>query len=101
MPAYHGETVQLCGDPNIDRLFSMVFALAAELTAVTEEVDALKRIIVEHNVLTVEQLSNFTPTPQATAERDLARKNFVTTLMSSMDQEITPRENAGHPIAAE
>ncbi len=101
MPAYHGETVQLCGDPNIDRLFSMVFTLAAELTAVAEEVDALKRIIVEHNVLTGEQLANFKPTPEATAARDLARRNFVTTLMSSMDQEITPRDSGAHPNAAE
>ncbi len=101
MPAYHGETVQLCSDPNIDRLFSMVFALAAELTAVSEELDTLKRVVVQHNVITGEQIAGFMPSPEAAAERDRARRNFVTALMSSLEQEITPRENRGHPIAAE
>ncbi len=101
MPAYHGETVQLCSDPNIDRLFSMVFALAAELTAVMEDLDTLKRVIVEHSVVTGEQIAGFTPSPEAAAQRDRARRNFVTTLMSSLEQEITPRENRGQPIAAE
>jgi len=88
LPALNSQTVQLCGDPNIDRLFAMVLALGAELTAVSEELDTLKRVITEQKLLAPDSLKRYRPSPEAQAERDAARSAFVATLMAPFEQAI-------------
>jgi hypothetical protein len=95
VPALNSQTVQLCGDPNIDRLFAMVFALGAELTSVSEQLDTLRRVILERNVLTPAELASYRPSPEAQAERDQARRSFIATLMASFDQDIAPESDGG------
>jgi hypothetical protein len=98
VPVLRSQTVQLCADPNIDRLFAMVFALGAELTSVSEQLDTLRRVIVERNVLSPDELAAYRPTPEVQAERDKARQSFIATLMASFDQEIKPTsEDDLHP----
>ena len=96
MPVLRSETVQLCNDPNIDRLFAMVFTLGAELTAVSEQLDTLRRVILERNLLTPDELASYRPPPEAQAERDAARRSFVATLMASFEQDIKPPVDDGH-----
>jgi hypothetical protein len=84
----NSQTVQLCGDPNIDRLFAMVLALGAELTAVSEELDTLKRVITEQKLLAPDSLKRYRPSPEAQAERDAARSAFVATLMAPFEHAI-------------
>ncbi len=88
MPALNSQTVQLCGDPNIDRLFAMVLALGAELTAVSEELDTLKRVITEQKLLVPDSLKSYRLSPEAQAERDAARSAFVATLMAPFELAI-------------
>jgi len=90
LPALNSKTVQLCGDPNIDRLFAMVLALGAELTAVSEELDTLKRVIVDQKLLIPASLSSYRPSSEAQAERDAARSAFVATLMAPFEHAIEP-----------
>ncbi len=98
MPVLRSQTVQLCADPNIDRLFAMVFALGAELTSVSEQLDTLRRVILERNLLSPGELAAYRPTPEVQAERDEARRSFIATLMASFDQEIKPApEHDLHP----
>ncbi len=76
----------------------MVFALGAELTSVSEQLDTLRRVIVERNVLSPDELAAYRPTPEVQAERDKARQSFIATLMASFDQEIKPTsEDDLHP----
>ncbi len=96
MPVLQSQTVQLCADPNIDRLFAMVFALGAELTAVSEQLDTLKRVIVERELLTPDELASYRPSREAQAERDGTRRSFVAALMASFDQDIRPDDTDGH-----
>jgi hypothetical protein len=100
VPALQSQTVQLCADPNIDRLFAMVFTLGAELTAVSEQMDTLKRVIFERNLLTPEELAAYSPPPAAQAERDAARQSFIATLMAPFDREIVPPSESGSTQAA-
>jgi hypothetical protein len=99
VPVLRSQTVQLCADPNIDRLFAMVFALGAELTSVSEQLDTLKRVIVERNLLSPDELAAYRPTQEVQAERDEARRSFIATLMASFDQEIKPAsEDDSHKL---
>ncbi len=74
-------------DPNVDRLFSMVFALSAELTAVSEQLDTLRRVVLEHGILGPEALSAYVPSAEVAVERERARRAFVETLMGAFERD--------------
>jgi len=74
-------------DPNVDRLFAMVFALSAELTAVSEQLDTLRRVMAERGMLEEAALAGYLPPPAVLAERERTRRAFIESLMASFEQE--------------
>jgi hypothetical protein len=77
-------------DPNVDRLFAMVFALSAELTTVSEQLDTLRRVLKDQGLLQPEALDNYLPAPEVLAERERTRRAFIEALMASFEQDIEP-----------
>ncbi len=75
------------GDPNVDRLFAMVFAMSAELTAVSEQLDTLRRVMAERGLLDETALAAYLPSPAVLTERERVRRAFIESLMASFEQE--------------
>ena len=82
-------------DPNVDRLFAMVFALSAELTAVSEQLDTLRRVIGERGLLEERALADYRPSAAVLAEREKTRRAFIEALMTSFEQDGGPPRPSG------
>lgn len=70
-------------EDNVDRLFAMVIALGAELSAMGEKIDTVVRLLEENRVLTRAAVAGFEPDEAGRLERDAALKQLVETLLAS------------------
>jgi hypothetical protein len=78
----HGPTKIFADDPNVDRLFAMVLALAAEISKVDEKLDTVLRLLDRHEIVTMAEACNFEPDAEQQAARDAVRKMFIETLLA-------------------
>jgi hypothetical protein len=73
-----------CDDPQIDRLLSMIVALGTEVSVLSEQLDTLRRILIDRGVLDPSALAAYVPSAAAQAERDLARRGLIASLLSPL-----------------
>lgn len=93
-----GKRPEYFDDPAIDRLFSTVFALAAEVSAVRERQDTIERLLDEKGSLTREDIENYVPDRQAGEERGLATRAYVSRIMRGFQQHVEAMEADDPPI---
>lgn len=85
-------------DPALDRLYSVVFALAAEVSALRERHDTLERLIEKNGVITREDIETFVPTRKEGEERGLATRAYVSRIMRGFQQHVEAMEADDPPI---
>jgi hypothetical protein len=64
-------------DPTEDHLLGMIAALASEVTILRERIDTLERLTESAGVLSRQDIETFTPTPEASTERDALRRRSI------------------------
>jgi hypothetical protein len=74
-----------CDDPHIDRLLSMIVALGAEVSVLSEQLDTLRRLLIDRGMLDAASIADYAPSAEAQVERERARRNFIASLLSSLD----------------
>ena len=80
--AVAGPTAFFFENEVIDRLFGMNLALAAEISAVSEKLDTVLRLLERQQVLEPTAVAQFEPSEAEQAARDAVRKTFVSTLLA-------------------
>jgi hypothetical protein len=80
-------------DENIDRLFAMVMALGAEISAVGERLDSVIRLLEAQQPVTPDAVTGFEPDAAARSQREAA----LTTLVETM---LAPFKDAANELAA-
>jgi hypothetical protein len=78
-----------CDDPHIDRLLSMIVALGAEVSVLSEQLDTLRRLLDDRGVLDPASVAAYVPTAAVQAERDRARRALIASLLSPMEADAT------------
>ncbi|MEM6908503.1 MAG: hypothetical protein AAF494_07470 [Pseudomonadota bacterium] len=82
-----GKRPEYFDDPALDRLYSTVLAMAAELSAARERQDTLERLLEAHGVLPRAEIESYEPDRSAGEERALATKAYVARIMRGFQQE--------------
>lgn len=82
-----GPTPYFFEDENIDRLFGMTLALGAEISAVSEKLDTVLRLLERQQVIDPAAVAAFEPSDAEQAARDGARRTFVATLLAPFQQQ--------------
>ena len=93
-----GKRPEYFDEPALDRLYSTVFALAAEVSALRERQDTLERLLEAHTVLTREEIERFVPDRAAGEERGLATRAYIARIMRGFQQEVEAMEASDPPI---
>ncbi|MEE4209453.1 MAG: hypothetical protein V2I43_09325 [Parvularcula sp.] len=93
-----GKRPEFFEDPALDRLYSTVFALAAEVSALRERQDTLERLLDAKGTLTREDIENYMPDREAGEERGLATRAYIARIMRGFQQEVEAMEAADPPI---
>jgi hypothetical protein len=76
-------TRPFCDDPHIDRLLSMIVALGAELSVLSEQLDTLRRLLIDRGLLDAASIADYAPSAEAQTERERVRRTFIASLFSS------------------
>lgn len=93
-----GKRPQFFDEPALDRLYSTVFALAAEVSALRERQDTLERLLETHGVMKREEIEGYEPDHAAGDERGLATQAYIARIMRGFQQEVEAMEASDPPI---
>ncbi|ANU06403.1 hypothetical protein [Paraurantiacibacter namhicola] len=85
-------------DPALDRLYSVVFALAADVSALRERQDTLERLLDEKGTVSRADIESYEPDRKAGRERALATRAFVNRIMRGFQQTVEAMEADDPPI---
>ncbi|MEM7665535.1 MAG: hypothetical protein AAF250_06730 [Pseudomonadota bacterium] len=93
-----GKRPEYFEDPALDRLYSTVFAMAAEVSALRERQDTIERLLDANGVVKREDIERYEPTREAADERGLATRAYVARIMRGFQQEVEAMEASDPPI---
>ena len=93
-----GKRPEYFDDPGLDRLYSVVFALAAEVSALRERQDTIERLLDDKGSLRREDIESYAPDRAAGEERALATKAYVSRIMRGFQQEMEAMEANDPPV---
>lgn len=93
-----GKRPEFFEDPALDRLYSTVFALAAEVSALRDRQDTLERLLDAKGVVRREDIEAYEPDRLAGEERGLATRAYVARIMRGFQQEVEAMEASDPPI---
>ena len=88
-PALHGPSPPFFDAPGIDQVVHMVLAVAAELTAVSEQLDTLRQVIAAKGVVTAEDFARYVPSATVTAARAARRGEFVGMMLGGLEADAS------------
>lgn len=94
-----GKRPEFFDDPALDRLYSVVFALAAEVSALRERQDTLERLLDEGGILPRSDIEGYEPDRAAGEERGLATRANVARIMRGFQQAVEALESDDPPIS--
>ncbi|WP_174285295.1 hypothetical protein [Sphingomonas bacterium] len=69
-------------EQNVDRLFAMVMALGAEISAVDEKLDTVVRLLEAQAAVTPAAVTGFEPDEIVRVQREAALKGLVATMLA-------------------
>jgi hypothetical protein len=74
-------------DPAVDHLMTMVLELSTELSVVYSRLDTLERVLEDAKLINRAGLENYTPSPEAEAERLEWRTLFLDRLFRTIREQ--------------
>ncbi|MEE4349073.1 MAG: hypothetical protein V2J26_02485 [Pacificimonas sp.] len=85
-------------EPALDRLYSVVFALAAEVSVLRERQDTVERLLEEKGALSRAEIDAYVPDRAAGEERGLATRAYTARIMRGFQQEMEAMAAGDPPI---
>ncbi|MEM6584728.1 MAG: hypothetical protein AAF692_03145 [Pseudomonadota bacterium] len=85
-------------EPALDRLYSVVFAMAAEVSALRERQDTVERLLDAKGTISREDIESYAPDREAGEERGLATRAYISRIMRGFQQEVEAMEAQDPPI---
>lgn len=73
---------------DVDRLLSMLMALAGELAVTRERMDTLERLLAARGLLEREAIDTYVPDSDAASQRALWHQDFIARILRVIQQEI-------------
>jgi len=93
-----GKRPEYFDDPALDRLYSTVFALAAEVSALRERQDTVERLLDAKGTISREDIEAYEPDRAAAEERGLSTRAYIARIMRGFQQEVEAMEASDPPI---
>ncbi len=82
-------------DRDVDRLLSIVWAMAGELAVTRERLDTVERLLEGRSLLPREDIEAYRPDPLAAAERGRWQMEYIARLLRVLQQEMDAMQRGG------
>ncbi len=83
-----GKRPKFHDDEAVDRVLSIVMALAGEVSVLRERVDAHERLAAQHNLYGPAEVDAFVPDDAVEAERNAWRDGYLRRVFRAVEQDI-------------
>ncbi len=93
-----GKRPEYFADPALDRLYSTVLAMAAEISTLRDRQDTLERLLDEKGTVSRADIEAFEPDRAAAEERGLSTRAYIARIMRGFQQEVEAMEADDAPI---
>jgi len=93
-----GKRPEYFEDPALDRLYSTVFAMAAEISTLRDRQDTLERLLDEKGTVSRDDIEAYEPDRAAAEERGLSTRAYIARIMRGFQQEVEAMEAEDPPI---
>jgi len=80
--------VHFFSDPDVDRLLSMVIALAGEVSVLRDRLDTHEKLAEQGTLPTAEQVEAYEASPELAAEREQWRNRYLRRVMANLSDEM-------------
>jgi hypothetical protein len=84
-------------DPAIDRILSIVMALAGEVSVLRERMDTIERLLDANGSLRRKDIETYEPDRDAGAERGLATQAYIARIMRGVQQDMESLSELNEP----
>ena len=93
-----GKRPQYFEDPAIDRLLSIVMALAGEVAVNRERLDTVERLLETKGTLTRADIGAYKPDRAAGYERGLQHREYIARILRGVQQDMEALEAKEPPV---
>ncbi len=83
-----GKKPQYFSDPAVDKLLSIVVSLAGELSVTRDRLDAVERLLEQHQVFGVTDVDQYRPSAEVEETRSERRSRFIQRFMRVVEAEL-------------
>jgi hypothetical protein len=83
-----GKRPQYFDDPAIDRVLSIVMAVAGELAVTRERLDTIERLLDAKGTISRADIEGFRPDRDAGYERGLATREYIARILRGVQQDM-------------
>lgn len=93
-----GKRPQYFDDPAIDRLLSIVMALAGEVAVNRERLDTVERLLETKGAITRADIASYKPDRDAGYERGLQHREFIARILRGVQQDMEALQAIEPPV---
>ena len=94
-----GKRPDFLGDPDTERLLSMVMALTGEVSVLRERLDTVERLLDDAGVVRRDAIEGYRPDAEAGRERGLMIREFIARVMRGPQQFMEAMARDEKPLA--
>jgi hypothetical protein len=85
-------------DPAVDRLVSIVMALAGEVSVLRERLDTVERLLEANGALRREDIETYAPDPEAAFERGAQTRAYIARILRGVQQDMEALKENEPPV---
>lgn len=94
-----GKRPDFLGDPVVDRMLSILLAVAGEVSVLKERLDTVERLLDANGSIRREDIESYAPDSDAAYERSVMTKEYVARIMRGMQQDMESMQTPERPLA--
>lgn len=94
-----GRRPQYFADPGVDKAFSVMMALVAEVSVLRERLDTVERLLEVNGSLKRDDIENFKPDLETGRERGIATRAYISRVMRVFQQEVEALQADDRPVS--
>lgn len=94
-----GKRPEFFEDPALDRIYSVVLALVAEVSVLRERQDTVERLLEANETISRSDIENYKPDRETGIERGIATRAYISRIMRAFQQEVEALEADDPPVA--
>jgi hypothetical protein len=92
-----GKRPQYFDDPAVDRVLSILMAVAGEVSVLRERLDTVERLLDANGTISRADIEAYEPDREAAYQRGLATKEYIARVMRGVQQDMEAMAAAAEP----